>query len=153
MTTFSDRSLHKWNFQSSFVALQHNCCEGVSLSNVSPKLGHQESTILHGSKHRNFWMNQISDVSFKVIIFRDNKLLLNLFLDESFLVPTLSLVALLKKMPNLVQMSTNIISRGYEKVIYIMRWRIAEKDSQASLKMASESKGRMTGIFPCGTGL
>lgn len=36
-------------------------------------------------------------MSLKVIIFRDNKLLLNLLLDESFLVPTLSLVALLKK--------------------------------------------------------
>ena len=92
-------------------------------------------------------MNQISDVSFKVIIFRDDKLHLNLFLDESFLVPTLSLVALLKKVPNLVQMSTLIISRGYEKVIYIMRWRITGKDSQASLKMASESKGRLMGIF------
>lgn len=98
-------------------------------------------------------MNLISDVSFKVIIFRDDKLHLNLFLDESFLVPTLSLVALLKKKPNLVQMSTLIISRGYEKVIYIMRRGIAGKDSQASLRMASESEGRLMGIFRPGAGL
>lgn len=51
-------------------------------------------------------------------------------------------------------MPTHIISGGYEKVIHIMRWRIAWQDSQAILNMASESwETEFWGIFFCGAEL
>lgn len=98
-------------------------------------------------------MNLISDVSFKVIIFRDDKLHLNLFLDESFLVPTLSLVALLLEKSQIWFRCQHSSYQEGMKVIYIMRRGIAGKDSWVSLRMASESEGRLMGIFRPGAGL